>query len=57
LVFNDRIDAAVTGALLVLVALVLVESLREWLRVLAGRKVPEVTESPFVLSRLSVEEA
>jgi len=57
LVFNDRIDAAVTGALLLLVALVLVESLREWLRVLAGRKVPQVAEAPFVLSRFSTGEA
>jgi carbon starvation protein len=54
---NDRIDTAVTGALLVLVTLVLVESVREWLRVLTGSKAPEVTEAPFVPSRFVVEES
>jgi carbon starvation protein len=38
LIFNDRLDAAVTGLFMVLVAVIVVDSLREWYRVLtAGR--------------------
>ena len=36
LIFNDRLDAVVTGALIVMVALILIESAVEWLRVLVG---------------------
>ena len=57
LILNDRLDAMVAGALLVLVTLVLLESLREWYRVLSGRKAARVTESPFVASRFAVEES
>jgi carbon starvation protein len=56
LIMNDRLDAAVTGVLIVLVALVLVESSREWYRVLSGRKAYAVTEAPYVPSRFAVEE-
>jgi len=39
LIFNDRLDAAVTGLFMVLVLVVVVDSLREWYRVLsAGRR-------------------
>jgi carbon starvation protein len=48
LIFNDRLDAAVTASLLVLVALMLIESGREWWRVLSGRKLPHISESPYV---------
>jgi carbon starvation protein len=57
LIFNDRLDAAVTGALLVLVALIVLESGLEWVRVLSGRKAPAVREAPFVPTRLLPEEA
>jgi carbon starvation protein len=56
-IFNDRLDAAVTGVLLVLVGLMIAQSLFEWARVLSGRKQPGVNESPFVPSRLVQEEA
>ena len=56
LIFNDRLDAAVAGALVVLVAVVLIESALEWARVLFGRKVAEVNEAPFVMTRLALEE-
>ena len=48
LIFNDRLDAAVTGMLVVMVALVLMESLKEWWRVLSGRKHPVTHEAPYV---------
>lgn len=56
LIFNDRLDAAVAGTLVVLVAVVLIESALEWARVLSGRKAASVKEAPFVMTRLAMEE-
>ncbi len=56
LIFNDRLDALVTGVLIVMVALILTESLVEWTRVLSGRKKAQVKEAPFVPSRFATEE-
>jgi hypothetical protein len=39
-----------------LVAIVLIESLRLWYRILSGAEDRQVFESPFVLSRLRSEE-
>src|SRR5882757_8538828 len=50
LIFNDRLDAVVTGVLVGMVALVLLESAMEWIRVLTGRKAATVKEAPFVAS-------
>jgi len=44
LIFNDRLDAAITALFMVLVIVVLVESAREWLRVLRGRQPMPVAE-------------
>jgi carbon starvation protein len=52
LIFNNRLDAALTGVLVVMVALVLLESARQWIAVLTGREAPRVKESPFVMTRL-----
>jgi carbon starvation protein len=57
LIFNDRLDAAVTEVLVVLVVLIVLESALEWLRVLSGRKVARVHEAPFVPTRFVTEEA
>ena len=56
LIFNDRLDALVTGVLIIMVALILVESALEWIRVLSGRKQAEVQEAPFVTTRFAMEE-
>ena len=56
LIFNDRLDALVTGILIVLIAAILLESATEWIRVLAGRKQPVLRESPFVATRFAAEE-
>ena len=48
LILNDRLDAAVTGMLVVLVALILLESALEWWRVLSGKKLPVTNESPYI---------
>src|SRR5262249_36762681 len=56
LIFNDRLDAAVAGTLVILVAVVVIESALEWVRVLAGQKPATVKEVPFVMTKLAVEE-
>jgi len=54
--FNDRLDAAVTGVLVVLVLLILTESLLDWVRILSGRREARVKESPFVMTNFAAEE-
>ena len=56
LIFNNRLDAAVTGVLVVMVTLVLVESLRQWMGILSGAREAQVKESPFVRTRLVEEQ-
>ena len=55
LIFNNRLDAVVTGVLVVMVALVLLESTRQWLEILNGKKELRVSESPFVMTQLAEE--
>jgi carbon starvation protein len=57
LIFNDRLDAVVTGILIVMVAVILLESALEWARVISGRKQATVKEAPFVPSRFVEEQA
>jgi carbon starvation protein len=47
-VFNNHVDAAVTGVFLVLVALVVLASVRGWAELLAGRRLPDLHEEPYV---------
>jgi carbon starvation protein len=56
-IFNNRLDAAVTAVLVVMVAMVLIESVRQWVAVLQGREDARVKESPFVMTRLAEERA
>ncbi len=55
LIFNNRLDAAVTGILVLMVTLVLLESLRQWWGILRGTRPAPVKESPFVQTRLLEE--
>ena len=55
-VFNDRLDAAVAGFLLLLVAAIVVESAVHWIRVISGRKEAVTREAPFVATRYAAEE-
>ncbi len=55
LVFNARLDAAVTGIFLVLVATILIDSIRVWAGILGGTREAQTTETPFVPSRLAEE--
>jgi carbon starvation protein len=56
-IFNCRLDAAITAGLIVLVAVMVLESAREWVRVLTGKKTATVREAPFVPTRFANEEA
>jgi carbon starvation protein len=49
--FNAHVDAAVTGAFLILVAVVVAANARVWWLLLAGRRAPDLREEPFVASR------
>jgi carbon starvation protein len=55
LIFNARLDAAVCGVFLILVAVILIDSVRVWAGILRGTRTSQVVESPFVLSRLAEE--
>lgn len=55
-IFNDRLDAVVTGILVCLVTLILLESIFLWVSVLSGRVPARVKEAPFVPTRLAAEE-
>ncbi|MDP8981747.1 MAG: carbon starvation protein A [Acidobacteriota bacterium] len=54
-IFNARLDAFVCAALMVMVAAILIDSLRIWIGILRGVRSARVEESPFVLSELSME--
>jgi carbon starvation protein len=57
LIFNDRLDAVVTGLLVLMVVTILAESIWEWSRVLSGRKVGSCKEAPYVPTQFATEEA
>ncbi|RPI17903.1 MAG: carbon starvation protein A [Acidobacteriales bacterium] len=55
LIFNARLDAVLCGVFLVLVALILLDSVRVWIGILRGTREAKVLEAPFVASRLNQE--
>jgi carbon starvation protein len=55
LVFNNQLDAAVTGILVAMVTLILLESARQWIDLLSGKGDAKLKESPFVITRLAEE--
>jgi carbon starvation protein len=56
LMFNDRVDAVVTGLLALSVSVILLESVLLWSRLLRGRQAAGVKEAPYVPTRFAVEE-
>jgi hypothetical protein len=56
LILNDRLDAAVAGVLVCMVALILLESISVWASVVSGRMQARVREAPFVPTRFAAEE-
>ena len=55
-IFNAKLDAVVTGVLMVLVATVLIDSVRVWVGILNGTRDRRVSETPFVMTQLRAEE-
>jgi carbon starvation protein len=53
LIFNNRLDAAVTALLVVLILVLIAEALHEWYRILIGRKVAALQETPYVRTQWS----
>ena len=55
-IFNDRLDTMVCGLLVVLVSVIVVESGRQWLSVISGRRRAATQETPFIATRYAAEE-
>jgi carbon starvation protein len=53
LIFNARLDAAVTGVFAVLVLVLLVEAMLEWYRILSGRKEVVLHEAPYMMTQMA----
>jgi carbon starvation protein len=54
-IFNERLDAAVCAVFLLLVAIVMIDSVRVWSGLLRGTRASTSSESPFIPSQLEVE--
>ena len=55
LIFNNRLDAVVTGVLVALVTLLLFESTRQWIGLVTGKRTATTAEATFVPTRLAEE--
>jgi carbon starvation protein len=53
LVFNNRLDAAVTGLFAILVLVLLLEAVWEWYAILSRRKAAVLHEAPYVATRFA----
>ena len=51
LIFNNRLDAAVTGFFALLILALLVEAATGWYRILTGRTTARLTETPYVRTK------
>jgi carbon starvation protein len=56
-IFNNRLDAVVCGTFMLLVAIILLDSLRLWFGIIRGTTDSRVAETPFVPTQLNPEEA
>ncbi len=50
-IFNNRLDAGITGLFALLILLLLAEAASEWYGILAGRREARLTETPYVRTR------
>src|SRR5262249_35964517 len=54
-IFNDRLDTVVCGLLIVLVSVIVIESARQWISVIFGRREAVTQEAAFVTTRYAEE--
>ena len=54
-IFNDRLSSVFCGVLMVLVAVIVIESALQWISVISGRKQAKTQESPFVATAYAEE--
>jgi hypothetical protein len=54
-IFNDQLDAAVCGLLVVLVSVIVIESAMQWTSVISGRRKAATQEAPFVATAYAEE--
>ena len=50
-VFNNRLDAAVTGFFALLIVALLLEAALQWYRILTGGRAAPLRESPYVRTK------
>jgi len=55
LIFNQRLDAAVTGVLAFMILVLIVEALAHWYSILSRRKEPVLHESPYIATRWAAD--
>ena len=55
LIFNYRLDAAVTGVLACMILVLIVEALMQWYAILIRRRPPVLYETPYVATRWAVD--
>jgi carbon starvation protein len=51
LIFNTRLDAAVTGVLAAMILVLIVEALAQWYSILSRSREPVLHESPYIATR------
>jgi carbon starvation protein len=55
LIFNQRLDAVVTGVLAAMILVLIVEALAQWYSILSRRTEPMLHESPYVPTRWAAD--
>jgi carbon starvation protein len=55
LIFNQRLDAAVTAVLASMILILIIEALVQWYSILSRRKDPALHESPYVATRWAAD--
>jgi carbon starvation protein len=53
LIFNNQLDAVITGLFAVIVLVIVLDSAKEWWAILSRRKVPTLHEAEYVVSTLT----
>jgi carbon starvation protein len=55
LIFNQRLDAAVTGILAAMILVLIVEALGHWYSIFSRRRPPVLNESPYVATKWAAD--